>query len=246
VAVVRLPRMSNATDVDALALEPGVAVSVTTDPDVIASADVAVLPGSRATVDDLDWLRRRGIADVIATRVGADRPVLGICGGYQMLAERIDDPVESGLGAVSGLGLLPVEVTFHADKRLGRPNGSWAGHPVTAYEIHHGVARLTETAGSDVEAFLDGYRRGPVWGTTWHGALENDGFRRAFLCDVASAAGRDFTPAPDVGFAALREARLDALGDLVERHLDTDAVWRLIEQGIPARLPVIPPGGPVT
>jgi adenosylcobyric acid synthase len=73
--------------------------------------------------------------------------------------------------------------------------------------------------------------------------MENDGFRRAFLKDVAETAGRDFTPAPDVGFAALREATFDALGDLVEEHLDTDAVWRLIEKGAPGDLPVVPPGG---
>jgi adenosylcobyric acid synthase len=98
---------------------------------------------------------------------------------------------------------------------------------------------------SGVRPFLDGCRQGAVWGTSWHGILENDGFRRAFLADVARVAGRDFTPAPDVSFAALRAARLDALADLIERHLDTDAVLRLIEEGAPAELPVVPPGGPL-
>jgi len=74
--------------------------------------------------------------------------------------------------------------------------------------------------------------------------LENDGFRRAFLAEVARAAGRDFTPAPGTSFAAIREARLDRLGDLVEQYADTDALWRLIEHGAPPGLPFVPPGAP--
>src|SRR5450759_5656171 len=124
IAVIRLPRASNATDVDALAAEPGIAVSVTADPDTVASADLAVLPGSRATVDDLDWLRRRGLADALAARAGAGRPVLGICGGYQMLAKSIDDPIESRRGRVAGLGLLPTLVTFDNAKHLGTTSGT--------------------------------------------------------------------------------------------------------------------------
>jgi adenosylcobyric acid synthase len=248
VAVVRFPRLSNATDVDALALEPGVAVTVTADPDVIASADVAVLPGTRATVDDLQWMRRRGIADAVVARAGAGRPVLGICGGYQMLAEQIDDPVESGQGAVAGLGLLPVTVAFQPGKRLGRPTGSWSGHEVSGYEIHHGVARPSgSVVGLEAElaAFLDGYRRGPVWGTTWHGAFENDGFRRAWLTQVAAQAGVDWRPAASApGFAAHREGMLDRLADAVEEHLDSRALLRLIDQGAPPGLPFVPPGAP--
>jgi adenosylcobyric acid synthase len=87
-------------------------------------------------------------------------------------------------------------------------------------------------------------RQGAVWGTTWHGALENDGFRRAFLREVAAAAGRRFVPAPDTCFAAAREERLDRLGDLIEEHADTAALLRLIEGGVPDGLPFVPPGAP--
>ncbi len=82
-----------------------------------------------------------------------------------------------------------------------------------------------------------------MWGTTWHGTLENDEFRRAFLTEVAALAGREFTVAPDTSFAAARQARLDTLADLVAGHLDTGAVSRLIEGGPPPGLPVIPPAG---
>ncbi|MFF5260509.1 cobyric acid synthase [Actinomadura viridis] len=238
VAVVRFPRISNFTDLDALNCEPGVAVRYAASAGDLAEADLVVLPGTRATVADLGWLRERGMAGEIVRRAAEGRPVLGICGGFQMLARSIDDEVESGAGTVEGLGLLPAKVVFHGEKTLGRPRGQAYGEPVGAYEIHHGIV---EVEGG--EPFLDGCRAGAVWGTTWHGALENDGFRRAFLADVARRAGRDFTPAPDVSFAALRESTLDALGDLVEEHLDTGAILRLIEDGAPAGLPVVPPGG---
>ena len=239
VAVVRLPRISNFTDVDALAAEPGVQVRFATSPADLADADLVVLPGSRATVSDLAWLRDRGLAAAVTERARAGRPVLGICGGYQMLARQIEDEVESRRGVVDGLGLLPVRVRFGAEKILGRPRGSALGAPVAGYEIHHGVAEITDPAGYGTETFLDGCRRGPVWGTSWHGALENDEFRRAFLAEVAVLAGRDFTPAPGTSFAAVREARLDVLGDLVAGHLDTAALTRLIEDGPAPGLPAL-------
>jgi len=234
VTVVKLPRISNFTDADALAAEPGVLVRFADHPAELADADLVVLPGSRATVADLAWLRERGLADAITGRARAGRPVLGICGGYQMLAEVIDDPVESRQGLVDGLGLLPARVVFGPAKRLGRPAGRALGAPVAGYEIHHGIAEVTDPA---AEPFLDGCRRGAVWGTSWHGVLENDEFRRVFLAEVAAQAGRDFKPAPGTDFAALRQARLDVLGDLVADHLDTAALTRLIENGPPPQMP---------
>jgi adenosylcobyric acid synthase len=229
VAVVRLPRISNFTDMDALAAEPGVLVRFVTSPAEVADADLVVLPGSRATVADLAWLRGRGLADAVLDRVTAGRPVLGICAGYQMLAREIDDPVESGKGLVHGLGVLPVRVRFERDKTLTRPSS-------TAYETRHGVAEVTDPA---AEPFAGGCQVGAVWGTSWHGALENDEFRRAFLTQVAAAAGREFTPAPDTDFAAIREARLDALGDLVADNLDTSALETLITGGPPREMPSV-------
>ncbi|MEV7177898.1 cobyric acid synthase [Kitasatospora sp. NPDC093679] len=239
VAVVRLPRLSNFTDVDALAQEPGVLVRWATRPEELADADLVVLPGTRATVADLDWLRGRGLDTALQARAAAGLPVLGVCGGYQMLSREIVDAVESKAGAVEGLGLLPTRVEFGVEKVLGRPVGEAYGERVEGYEIHHGVVAV-----EGGEAFLDGCRVGAVWGTTWHGALENDGFRRALLREVAAAAGRAFVPAPDTSFAAAREERLDRLGDLIEEHADTDALWKLIEGGAPQGLPFVPPGAP--
>lgn len=223
VAVVRFPRTSNATDVDALAAEPGVDVRVTTDLDVCREADLVVLPGSRATVSDLEWLRATGLAEVVDWRVASERPVLGICGGYEMLAQWIDDSVESeSAGRVTGLGHLPTSVTFAPEKVLARPTGAWRGHAVEGYEIHHGVV-------DDDGAFPGGTAAGAVWGTIWHGTLECDPFRRAWLTEVASAAGSSWVPdltAP--GFAQRRETMIDTLADAVDEHLDHAALLELI------------------
>ena len=230
IAVVRLPRMSNVSDVDPLSAEPGVQVGLTTSPPALLAADLVVVPGTRATVSDLAWLREHGIADVLARRAAAGRPILGICGGLQMLGERIDDPVESRAGIVGGLGLLPVSSTFAAEKTLDLPVGQWAGHRVTGYRIQHGRVRV-----DGGEAFLDGCRVGETWGTTWHGVFEHDGFRREFLARVAAAAGRSWQPG-QVRFGDIREARLDLLGNLIEQHVDQAAVWRLLDGGVPAGL----------
>ncbi|WP_206501747.1 cobyric acid synthase [Streptomyces chrestomyceticus] len=239
VAVAAVPLMSNFTDVDALAAEPGVVVRFVDRPEELADADLVVLPGTRGTVRALQWLRERGIADAVRRRAAEGRPVLGICGGFQMLGERIEDEVESKAGTVDGLGLLPVRVRFALEKTLARPSGEALGEPVEGYEIHHGVAEI-----DGGEPFLAGCRSGAVWGTHWHGSLESDGFRRAFLRRVAADAGRAFVPAPDTSFAALREEQLDKLGDLIEEHADTAALLRLIEDGVPAGLPFVPPGAP--
>jgi adenosylcobyric acid synthase len=240
VSVIRLPRISNATDFDALAAEPGVLVRMAATTAGLADADLVIVPGSRSTVRDLDFLRERGFAAAIADRARKGRPLLGICGGFQMLCEEITDEVESAAGKVPGLGLLPASVRFAASKAVGRTAGTAYGAPVGGYEIHHGMVTVRNGAAGP---FLDGCRSGPVWGTSWHGIFENDEFRRAFLADVAALAGSAFRPATRTRFAELREAYLDLLGDLVEQHLDTKAVWRLIEKGPPSGLPVVGPAG---
>jgi adenosylcobyric acid synthase len=236
IAVVRLPRLSNVTDVDPLAAEPGVEVRLVTTPGELADADLVILPGTRATVSDLAWLRRAGLADAVVARAAAGRPVLGICGGFQMLADTIADDVESKQGFVEGLGLLPAAVEFGREKVLARRTGEALGERVDGYLIHHGRVTLQETPS---EPFLDGCTSGSVTGTTWHGMFDADGFRRAFLRELAERTGRRFVGSPDVSFAAVRERRFDLLADLVAEHLDADVLTRLIEHGPPRDLPTL-------
>ena len=227
VAAIRLPRISNSTDIEALACEPGVLVRWVTDPAGLADADVVVLPGSKATVADLGWLRAQGLADAIAAHAAAGRAVLGVCGGFQMLCRQIDDAVESQAGRVDGLGLLDADIAFAAQKTLRH----WDA-PLYGYEIHHG--QVTRSDADDWHGV--GLRRGPVYGTHWHGLLDNDTLRRGWLREVAAAAGRTgFVVADDVEVTARRDAQLDVMADLLAAHLDVGAVLELLEHGVPAR-----------
>ncbi|MEB3983984.1 cobyric acid synthase [Mycobacterium sp. 663a-19] len=232
VAAVRLPRISNSTDVEALACEPGVLVRWIADPADLADTDLIVLPGSKATVADLAWLRDRGLATAIVGHARAGKPVLGICGGMQMLCKRIEDTVESGAGAVAGLGLLDADIAFEEAKTRRR----WR-RPLAGYEIHHGrLVRCDETAWFGVDGQAHGVACGAVFGTHWHGLLDNDGFRRAWLTRVADAAGRDgFVVADDTDVGARRDAQLDLIAELLASHLDVDAVLGLLDGPPPPR-----------
>jgi adenosylcobyric acid synthase len=236
VAVVVLPRISNFTDVDALCLEPGLDVVFVDSPRAVASADVVVLPGTRSTIEDLGWLRSRGLEDAVVAHAGRGGVVLGICGGFQMLGAEVRDPggVEGRPGAVvAGLGLLDVRTEFTAEKVLRLPSGSALGVPASGYEIHHG--RVTV---GDADPFLGGARAGSVFGTMWHGSLEGDELRRAWLREVSGLVGVPAFEPGTVGFAAAREARIDALADAVEEHVDVAAVLDLVSSGAPP-LPLV-------
>jgi adenosylcobyric acid synthase len=234
VAAVRLPRISNSTDVEALACEPGVLVRWITDPADLVDTDLIVLPGSKATAADLSWLRGRGLAAAIVDHARAGKPVLGICGGLQMLCRRIEDTVESGAGVVAGLGLLDADIAFGEAKILRR----WH-EPLTGYEIHHGrLSRCAEEGWFGVDSEPQGIVRDAVFGTHWHGLLDNDDFRRAWLVRVADAAGRGGFVVGDTNVAARRDAQLDLIADLLAAHLDVDAVLGLLD-GPPPRRPRI-------
>jgi adenosylcobyric acid synthase len=227
VAAIRLPRISNSTDVEALACEPGVLVRWVTDPADLVDADVVVVPGSKATVSDLAWLHERGLADGVTAHAATGKPVLGICGGFQMLCKRIDDPVESKAGIVEGLGLLDADIAFAPDKTLRH----WDS-PLHGYEIHHGqLERYTEDDWLGV-----GIRRGHVYGTHWHGLLDNNDFRRQWLTEIAKPG---FVVADHVDVPARRDAQLDLMADLLGAHIDMDAVLALLENGPPQRPTVV-------
>ncbi|MGH8886157.1 MAG: cobyric acid synthase, partial [Egibacteraceae bacterium] len=184
---------------------------------------------TKTTVADLALVRAWGIDGALAARARRGDPVLGICGGYQMLGRTISDHVESCAGVVEGLGLLPVKTIFEAEKVLARSAGTCpllGDTPATGYEIRHG--RVTVHGGAPLlDPPGDGCTVGAVLGTSWHGLLEGDELRRALLAWVAERRGLDFVPA-ETHFAAVREARLDALGDLVEHHVDLDALTALL------------------
>jgi adenosylcobyric acid synthase len=216
VTVIRLPRASNLTDMEPLAAEPGVVLTFADVAEQLRDNDVVVVPGTRATVADLQWLRSRGFDAALARRAEQGGFTLGICGGYQMLGARIDDDVESRAGTVQGLGLLPVSTTFNASKVVAPRTATLDdGTRVTGYQIHHG--RVVRHGGCELIPD-EGCRLGAVAGTTWHGLFDSDEFRRRFLADIAVATGRDWK-ASDLSWADHRTTQLDRLADAAEQHL---------------------------
>ena len=246
VAVVHLPRIANFDDFDALRREPAVSVRTVSEPAGLGWPDLIVLPGTKATIADLAYLRQSGLADAIVALARRGVPVIGICGGYQMLGRVLHDPllVESPLARATGLGLLPIETTFAAEKRTCRVRGRMAGgrgllslvegQEVEGYEIHMGESKgeappavaITERAGRLV-ADLDGAvsADGLVFGTYVHGLFDRPGFRRGLLRWLAE---RKNVPLQSAAEPVDKDREYDRLAAVVRSSLDMRLVYSLI------------------
>jgi adenosylcobyric acid synthase len=238
IAVVRFPRISNFTDFDPLAIEPGATVRFVDEPGALGDPDLVILPGTKSTVADLGWLRGRGFDRAIAGARRKGTVVLGICGGYQMMGQSIADDVESDSSKVEGLGWLDVKTIFEPDKVTRQRRGISDGHRVTGYEIHHGRVhggtpwiQLDDVYG--VEGDGATAAEGQMLGTSLHGLFEEDGFRAGFLADVGRRRRKAFA-STGVSFAAARDTQIDRLADMIEAHLDMDTIETLIEGGAPS------------
>ncbi|MEF8783145.1 MAG: cobyric acid synthase [Haloarculaceae archaeon] len=225
VAVVRLPRISNFTDFGPLAREPGVRVAYV-PLDGPLSADAVVLPGTKNTVDDLLALRESGAAGRIRD---FDGPVVGLCGGYQLLGERITNGSLEGTGdedEIEGLGLLPVETRFEPEKRVEPVTrevdgvGPLAGATgtVSGYEIHMGRTRVGDETSRPFPN--SGAATDRALGTYLHGLFENESVRRAFVTNVAAAAGREPRAVAAGDRPKSRESPYDRAADLLRAHVD--------------------------
>jgi adenosylcobyric acid synthase len=254
IALVRLPRLSNYDDALALEHEPGVVVRFADHAAEVEGADLVIVPGSKNTIADLAWLRASGIAAVIEARARAGEPVLGICGGCQMLGRTIDDPlgVESAPGAAMGLGLLPIRTRFERTKvtaqvRARVATDSWlasrdtCGDDVAGYEIHMGTVEhvepgpapfeLRSRSGRDVRV-VDGAigAGGAVIGTMIHGLFEHAGLRRGLLAYLRRRKGlaEPLAAAPPIAAA---EAEYDRLEAAVRGSIDRALLHRILEAG---------------
>jgi adenosylcobyric acid synthase len=210
VAVLQWPRLANATDIEPLLAEPGVAVRAVETAAQFGRPHLVILPGTKATVADLRWLRATGLADALTH---GDAAVLGICGGLQALGRWVaDDGVESGEGRSDGLALLDVTTTFHPEKFVRR-------HAGPGYELRHG--RL--------DPDRDWYESadGRVWGTPVHGLFEDDDWRSAVLTRVAERAGVTWAPS-GLEWTAHRRAHHDRLADWLAAAVDVEALAAMI------------------
>jgi adenosylcobyric acid synthase len=248
-AVIRLPHIANFDDFDALQSEAGVAVRYVQSPHELGDPHAIILPGTKSTIADLAWLRSTGLAEAIRSRAAEGTAVVGICGGYQMLGRSIRDParVESAAGEAAGLGLLPIETTFAADKAtfrvrarvLGGPGwlGAATGQEVDGYEIHMGrsdggrawleiTRRNGQATGVDDGAVNDD---GLVWGCYLHGLFANTGLRRAWLDSLWGGTA----PPTTAGSGVSLGESLGRLADAVEGALDMERLETIIREDHP-------------
>ncbi|MBT29923.1 MAG: cobyric acid synthase CobQ [Thalassobius sp.] len=228
IAIPRLPRLSNYTDFAVFNLVSGVNLFYTDNPDFVKAADIVILPGSKNTIEDLLWLKEKGLADAILHVYSAGKKVIGICGGYQMLGKSIEDPyqVESDLGEVKGLGILPVKTILSKEKTTVQQRFQFQDKDelCKAYEIHMGETMIideTKTLNILKDGKTEGCQMNNCWGTYLHGILDN----ASVLQDLLAPFGIHI---PELDYEAYKENEYNRLADHVREFVDMDAIYKMI------------------
>lgn len=246
IAVIRFPRISNFTDLQALSMEEDVSIRYVTKPSELGNPDAIILPGTKNTMQDLLWLRESGLETKIIRCAKNKTVVFGICGGYQMLGRRILDPQckESTCGTLPGLGLLPVETIFETEKQLENRvyrtcalTGLFAGignKTVSGYEIHMGQTNVLEHA--DAEPFLVnadgdilGFTLENVAGSYIHGIFDEVEFREAFIGLLYEKKGIIRGKTDHILVQEYREMQFDKLADILRKNLDMERIYRILQ-----------------
>lgn len=252
IAVIKLPHLSNYTDYNAFSLERSITMRYVEHAKDIGDPDLIILPGTKNTIEDLLYLKSVGLDARIVKHARQGKAVIGVCGGYQMLAQSIHDPhhTESHIEHISGLGLLDMEVTFETEKVTTRVQGEvlnhdtgllsgLAGSRVEGYEIHMGANRFGDDVipcidiihanGQDVQVG-DGVanKEGNVFGSYIHGIFDNSGFLRGIVNNIRNGKGLTADASDTMTFAAYKEREYDRLADIVRHSLDMDRVYRIM------------------
>ncbi len=237
-AVIRLPHISNFTDFAPLEACPALGLRYVDRAEKLGRPDLLILPGTKNTISDLQWLRKVGLAEAVLSLAEADVPILGICGGFQMMGKTIRDPeaLESG-DSSDGLWLLPCETVFFRQKVRTRRNalvetGPFSGVGLTGYEIHMGS---TENFGAAAfsrfsDGTADGAQCGNRFGTYLHGLFDSSAMVTALTGWLASRKEISLPETSSIPTAAYRQQQYDLLADLVRNNLDLDRVYRIMEE----------------
>ncbi len=251
IAVVRLPRISNFTDFDPLERIPGVSLRYVKNVSGLKDPDMVILPGTKNTMEDLQWLRQSGMEAAILKLAGKGRIVMGICGGYQMLGSSLSDPegVEAG-GRMRGMGLLDMDTVFSSKKtrtqvdgvftRIGGMLESLQGTRFTGYEIHmgeavfsgdtHGMDEVTDRVTGTVKQ--DGACAKNVYGTYVHGIFDREEVAKGVVSAIGRAKGLDVSEIQAVDFAAFKETQYDLLAEGLRKNLDMERIYQILEEGV--------------
>ena len=244
IAVIHLPRISNSTDFEPLQQESNVRLRYITAPWQLDTPDLIIIPGSKSTISDLNHIKNTGLAELIVAKSKKGTPVIGICGGFQMLGKHIEDPagIESDVASVEGLGLLDITTTFEGEKatyqveaEVAADTGLFKGLAVktlTGYEIHMGQTscgeagaafRIKQRSGEKEDHFDGAFGvDGKVFGTYLHGLFDNEDFRRSLLRNIKPG----YEPAGQRQLPS-KEEQYDKLAALVRESLDIDLIYRI-------------------
>ena len=246
VAIVHLPHISNFTDFNILSTERSVSVRYVKRASELEGADIILLPGTKNTIEDLNWLKQHGLADEIIRHARRGGRVMGICGGYQMLGERLFDPnhTESRIPEIAGLGLMDFDVTFHESKTTVQSHGSidcpvgWLsehnGLMLDGYEIHTGTNDFREgcipflrlNGRDEVDGVVNA--AGNIMGTYLHGIFDTGSFWHALVDHVRKEKGIQDEGGEVLTMEEFRRREYDRLADGVRQNLDMDAVYKII------------------
>jgi adenosylcobyric acid synthase len=233
IAWIRFPSTSNSQDSQPWQLDSGIETRWVKSVADLHHARVVILPGSKNTLRDLRWLYETGLASAIQSAAANGVPIVGICGGYQMLCQSLSDPegVAGDAGEVAGLGLLPAVTTFAATKSLQQVEAIWQGDRWMTYEIHMGQTRAIAPVESLLQLAIngqvrsEGLRQGKVWGTYLHGLFESAGVRQALV----EQAGIQNYRASTLRWSDHQRALYDRMADLLDAHLDLDPLRRHLD-----------------
>lgn len=233
IALIDLPHISNFTDFDPFLDDGDVNIYTVNSPDHIGSPDMIILPGSKNVIGDLLGLKNSGYTKIISDAVDKGTMIVGICGGYQMLGKRINDPnhLESSVTSSEGLGYLEIETTLDREKKLSQTKAysPLCDQELSGYEIHHGVSKVSGSKEKpfvlNKEGEVIGVRRGKVWGTYLHGIFDNNEFRREILNEIRLSKG---TKTAKVTHEKGLDDELNRLADHIEHSLDMNRIYTIM------------------
>ena len=232
VAVILLKRLSNFTDFDRLENDPRVNLFYTNDPSEISKASIVIIPGSKNTIADMLVIKNNGVAKAIYDVHKSGKTVIGICGGYQMLGEKIEDPyqVEGEIESIPGLGILPVQTILQAEKTTLQCEFSFRENVEknTGYEIHMGETMVSGKE-SPVAILSNGRQDGyflndRTWGTYLHGILDNDVVIESLLAPYTSEMTGE-----KLNYQDFKEQQYDKLADLIRSNVDMNQVYKSLQ-----------------
>ena len=220
VAVVLLRHISNFTDFDTLERDPRVNLFYTNNTADISRADIIILPGTKATLDDLLELRRNGCAQAIVRAHRDGKTVVGICGGYQMLGQTVSDPdgIEGPVASLPGLGLLPIHTIMTAEKTTRQVTFQFEGQTCQGYEIHQGVSDTDEAI----------IQTDHCIGTYIHGFLDNAPVIEHILREKGCVKSEDCTPV--LSYADFKEEQYNRLAEHVRQHVDIERLYEILKE----------------